>query len=220
MKNLKNIILCFLTIVLITFAFPTMVFANNYSTKGVYDYANILSTKDKNDLQSISNKYLKSDISVIFLTIDNTNNQYIEDYVSNFYSNGNFSPNSIIFAVDIDPENKQLFVYPTGAYIETFSQDSITEILNETKGLAMQEQYYNFFVAVEKESSSYIKNPDIMFAKFIPSKVSIAISLAFTLCFVLALFALHNKANIKPKAQVYLNKNFKVTHCHEIFICA
>lgn len=219
MKITKSVLLISFLIIFLFSLFICPVYADeNYTEIGVYDYADILSNNEEKSLQKISQKYYKNDISVIFLTTNDTEGKTVGEYADKFYINNNFHPDSVMFIISKDPLNHQIFIHPTGTYIETFSSASIKEVLESTKNLAITERYYDFFVKIEEESSSYIKNIDALIAKLIPSKMSIAISFASVVCVILILFNLHNKANTKPKAQIYLNQSFKVLYCHEVFL--
>lgn len=218
MTALKKFSIIILLLFTILSCFITVYADEIYTKTGVYDFAELLTEQEEKKLQKISNKYYKNEISVIFLTTKDTNNKSLEEYANNFYINKKFFPNSIMFIISKDPLNHQLYIYPTGVYIETLSKPSITEILESTKGYAMSEEYYEFFIKTENEFSHYIKNFDALIAKLKPSNMSIAISFSSIVCVLLILFNIHNKANVKPKAQIYLNQSFKVINSYEIFL--
>ena len=219
MKN-KRILMLFTTFIII-FAtiIPTTVYATT-ETKDqiyVYDNADILTSDEENALQRIAKKYEEYDTSVIFLTADSTNDMSTSSYIRKFYNSKSFSPDGVVFFINTDPNNYVAYIDTIGKCIDTFPISEMDTILQTHSYLATAENEFEFFSAIERDSSDFIIESSNTTSLLIPTKGSIATTVIVVIFWVIFLITKHNAANKRPKAQIYLNQTFEVISKREVF---
>ncbi len=184
----------------------------------VYDYADILTKENENDLQEIAQKYEEYDVSVVFLTTNNIGNLSSPSYIKRFYKNQSFSPDGVVFFISTDKDNREVYIDTIGKCIDVLSVEQTEKILSSTSHLATRDEYYEFFCSVEKETSDFIIKTSFDDSVFIPSKTSITATIIVVVFVSFILITKHNAANKRPKAQIYLNQTFEVVSKNEVFI--
>ncbi len=184
----------------------------------VYDNAEILTNDEENALQRVAKKYEEYEISVVFLTTKTTDEMTTSKYIEKFYNQNDFYPDGVVFFLNTDIDNSEAYVLPLGKCIDTLSNATIEDILEEHSYLAIAEgRKYEFFSAIEKDASDFIIKENGLSDILIPTKTSIAITIISVIGLVVFLITKHNAANKKPKAQIYLNQTFEIVSKREVY---
>ena len=107
---------------------PKEILANSYNPETVFDYADLLTEEEEEDLRYLSEEFEQYDMSVIFLTTSNAEGHTSRTYSDDFYDDNNFKPDGVLFLIDMD--NREIYVNTVGVGIDIIDDDEIEEILD------------------------------------------------------------------------------------------
>lgn len=233
MKKIKYSFMLFLLIFVMTslFAFPVYAEEDKESNvphiniSNIFDDANLLTDEEEAELENKANLFEeKSNVTLLFVTVDDTNGQSSKTYSNNFYDEKCVDyenpDDGILLMIDMD--NREIYINTVGKCIDMLSNKQVNRILENNYHYATQEKYYVCLDNISEECytviTSYGEDDDSASSVFIPTGGSIVFSILFTGIVMIILFTRHNKMNKKPKAQTYFKQDFTVKHKDDIFI--
>ena len=155
-----------LIILLTLFFIPVFVKAADYrvpkvdTSQRVYDYANLLTEEQKQDLYNQSMEYLETyKYELIFVTIDQnpygtspTDDRYMELYAEDFVEYNEIK-NSVILLIDMDNRG-----YTVSAYWDTiliFDDARKSQIISNAKPYLVSGDYYGAFNQMSSDVTKY-----------------------------------------------------------------
>lgn len=205
------IILCFALLL------PHSVNASGLDTQSVFDYANLLSTQEESRLQNYAKKYEKYNISIIFLTIDNTYGKSSEAYSDDFYNSNSLLTDGILFMIDMD--NREIYINTAGKCVDIISGSEIYHALEDSHIYASNGEYYRCFEIMSKQICKTLEdytNPLLSALK--PSFSTILIMCIITFVVLAIVISSHYRANKKIPAQHYIGSSFHVTNRNTVYM--
>jgi len=140
MKKITILILISLMLI------PTIIYAETSvdSSKKVYDYADLLTDEEEHNLYAkITSAIEKTNLDIIFITINENNKASSQDYADDFFDYNDFGINSsrdgILFLIDMDTRN--LTLSTTGTAQILFDDVRIETMLDSAYNYASEERY-------------------------------------------------------------------------------
>lgn len=169
------------------------------STEKVYDFAEILSDEEENEIyKSIKEYYKNSGFEAIVVTTKNLNGFTIADYVYNFYDYNSFDNEGVVFLIYLSNGNPEIFMGNSGDHsseiFSIYSDKRINAILKYVYNNYIKEgKYYDACIGYvkilsgfyEKAHGDYDVDDEGNVVKVIPWVEIIIISLALTFIVVL-----------------------------------
>lgn len=198
------------------FIMPMQVNASTQSEETVFDYADLLSEAEEDELREYSSKYEKYEISVIYLTTDDAEGYSSMTYSDNFYDTHAFLPDGVLFMIDMD--NREVYINTVGKCIE-WLEDDVYDILDETYEYASDEEYFDCLMETSKKACRIIENhTNPVMGAIRPSLIVFFIALGITAIVVVVLLVKHNKANRKTLAERYMGSSFVVNNKNVVYM--
>lgn len=198
------------------FVLPIHASATTKSGETVFDYADLLSETQEEELREYAAKYEKYDISVIYLTTDDTGGYSSMTYSDDFYDTHPFLPDGVLFMIDMD--NREVYINTVGKCIN-WLDDDIYDILDDTYIYASDGDYFRCLKETSKQACRIIEshtNP--LIGAIRPSSVVLLIALGITVVILIILLIKHNKANRKIMAERYMGSTFVVNNKDVVYM--
>lgn len=174
----------------------------------VYDYAELLSEDEEEQLRERAKQIAESDFAMTFLTITDAGGKTSEAYADYFYDTYVGQPDGVLFLIDMD--NREVYISTEGLCAD-WLQEEVDSILNEASGYAGSEAYYDCFDVASERVAAEI---DVSFDPLedIPIYILIVFGLAgiFTLVVILVMLLMHWFANVPTSGGEYMGGSFKV----------
>ena len=117
-KKICVITLLLMFVVLLTF--PQSVKAST-DNEIIFDYANLLSSEDEDNLIKLAEKFEKYDMTAVFLTTNDALGKSSMTYSDDFYDTHDFKPDGILFMIDMD--NREVYINTVGKCIDLLSDE-------------------------------------------------------------------------------------------------
>ena len=191
--------------------------------KNVYDYAEILSEKEINDLYKIIRKFDNQNISTVFVTTNDTNNLSDIEYADVVYDdtckNLKYPNDGLLFLINI--QSKTLYINTVGKCIQGIPREYIDHVLNSVYLYATREEYGMCLKSMAEECFDvYSTQTDnnSLHSIAIPTGKSLIFSFAVTALIVSMLLLAHYNSNKSPSAKMYSDNDFYVNFKNDVFI--
>lgn len=153
MKKIKYIIILFLLFIGINsvLAFDT--------TKKVYDYANVLSESEEENLKEKALEFIgKYNMDMALVTVKHHEKSTTQAYAQDFYDYNGFGvgddSSGILFVIDFTFGYRDIYMTTTGSAINMYNDYRIEKILDSVAE-EKDETYYNWFNAFIISSTDY-----------------------------------------------------------------
>lgn len=214
-KKLKTL-LCVL-ILAVTISLPLTVDANNYNEETVFDYADLLTSSEEDNLRNYAEKFEKYDISVIFLTTNDAEDKSSMIYSDDFYDSNNFRPDGVLFMIDMD--NRELYINTVGECIDLLTDTAIYNTLDACYTHASNGEYALCLSRMSKSICTKLEdhyNPLLGAVKF--SFTTLIIMVVITIIIVIVLISKHNRANKSVSAKHYIGSTFEVKDRNVVYM--
>lgn len=212
-KYLKKITICFLILMLLC---PLSSKAA-YNSETVFDYADLLTESEEDTFRKYSEKFEKYDVSVIFLTTNDTEGKSSKVYSDNFYDNNHFRPDGVLFMIDMD--NREIYINTVGKYIDILTELDISQALDSSYIHATHGDYALCFTKMSKSIGSEIENyenPILGAMRF--SLPTLLIMIFVTIIVIIVLISKHNRANKKTAGEHYVGSDFRVNNRNVVYM--
>ena len=188
-------------------------------TQKVYDFANILSDSEEDNLYGFITSYIEAYKSDYVIVTINKNDKcdYSTDncslkYATNFYKYNYFQKEGVLVLIDLEDKNNFLYIYTSGNVSNIFNEKSINSIKEYSYKYFNENDYYDGLKDIIYTMSSYYKR-DLSYyndTKVTTVKdsnkylLSFVISFFVTLLFGLVLTTIHYS---KTKQNEYITDN-------------
>ena len=186
------------------------------SKEKIYDYADILSKSDEDELFLIIDKYIRNNnIDCVIVTTKDIGEKSLSDYSNNFYDYNDFLPNGVILLIYQNKDNIELFMgvieEKKGKVSSIYTESRIYQILEYVYNKLDKGKYVDglkdYVVLLQnyisvRSNGTYTVNEDGVIVKIIPWLPIIILSV--TLSFIIVVLYMY-KANFKKEVR----KNYK-----------
>lgn len=162
-KVTNKIVRTFILFMVLILLFPsTMTIAQgtNESKQRIYDYANLLTPEEVEDLENLSNKYSnRREVDIIILTTNNTEGKYVVNYMQEFYEEkalGYDKPHGNVAILTLDMENRDVYVsgfYKGKEYLDDNRSDMVRRKISPSLSNG---DYYGGFNSFIKTTYKYM----------------------------------------------------------------
>ncbi len=191
--------------------------ADTLNPETVFDYADLLTTDEEDDLRKYAEKFEAYKISVIFLTTDDALGKSSMNYSNDFYDTNHFRPDGVMFMIDMD--NRNIYIDTVGTCIDILSESDIDRALDDSYSYAADGEYYTCFEKMSDSICTEIENHENpLLGAFRFSIVTLLIAAAITAIIIIILIVIHNQANQKTAAERYVGSSFKVNDRNTIYM--
>lgn len=176
----------------------------------VYDYADLLSDEEEEELESLAAELgAERETDFIIITLDGTDGVDIEDYVADFYDEnapGYDRPhgNAAILAIDLD--RRDVFLAGFGDAETLLDADRLDKIRNKITPYLSEGEYYEAFTRYVELAHDYMGyrpgvNPDnILFKDWFQILVSLVVAGA-----AVGIMAMNTGGRVTVNARTYLD---------------
>ena len=191
--------------------------AAEYKTETVFDMADLLTDVEEEQLRKFAKKYEKYDVSIVFMTTDDTGGKTTENFSNDFYDTHLFREDGVMFSIDM--YNREIYIDTVGKYIAAISESNVSQALDSSYMHASEGEYA---LCLEKMSRSICKiidakeNPLKTAVK--PSVVTILVMLGAASVVAVVLLMKHNGANRKISASQYIGSSFTVKNRNTVYM--
>lgn len=191
---------------------PIAANAQSASVESVYDYADLLSSEEESELREFAADYEKYNISVIFLTTQDTEGKSSMQYSSDFYDNNPlFLDDGVLFMIDMD--NREVYINTVGSCIGLLPDDTVYEILDEYYIHASNGEYFLCLEKISWDACTTIENQlNPVLGSFRTATACIPALILIAGITIFVLIRKHKKANRQISAEKYMGSNFVVNH--------
>lgn len=115
-------------------------------SKRVFDFADLLSDDEENDIQEqIDKAKKKTSLDIVIVTINDAHGKISMDYADDFYDYNGFGTgdenDGILMLIDMD--NRNIWISTTGKAIKIFTDSKIDSILDDVQPLVKDKEYYD-----------------------------------------------------------------------------
>ncbi|HLR34579.1 MAG TPA: TPM domain-containing protein [Tissierellales bacterium] len=159
----NKISLIIILLIILSFFNPLLTnksLADSNTKQRIYDFANLLTEEEIEELENLSNKYsTKRETDFIILTTNDTNDKDVVKYMQDFYDEkalGYDKPHGNTAILTIDMENRE--VYLSGFYLaKEYLDDSRLDLIREKITPSLSDgDYYKAFKYFIKTSYKYM----------------------------------------------------------------
>ena len=243
-RKITAIIIAFVSLVNISNASPKDTTPKVDATDKVYDFAELLSDSEENELYGdIINFTENYNLDAVVVTINYNSKSSAKDYADDFYDYNDFgvgqTNDGILFLIDMD--NREMWMSTTGTAQLIYDDYRIDKILDATYDKIADEDYYGCASAFIEKSSYYASlgipssnensyvdengdyhsnsNRDTNYTSVHIANFKLALIVAgiVTLIFALIAFSKHRMIKRATEAKQYL-KNFKISKKNDVFL--
>lgn len=128
----------------------------------VYDYAQVLTEKEENNLKTKINKYMnKYNIDMVIVTVKYYTQSTLDEYMNLFYNKNDFgignNKDGIILVLDLKNSYDNIGIQTFGRTVNFYSQNELENISNE---INKEKGYYQKLNKFIDGSNEYIDNFD------------------------------------------------------------
>ena len=186
----------------------------------VYDMANLLTDEQEQELQQYAEEYAKKQISVVFVTTDDTRFRDSEEYANYFYDSLDFYHDGVLFLIDM--YNREVYIDTVGRYVGIFTPIRIESTLD--KGFEyIYSDHFMVFKSMFEYSNKFIDTTNfigIINAMFTFNFAIVFISISTAAFGAFILIAIHNKHNTPIKVKFYFKPEdgFVVNDRNDIYL--
>lgn len=196
-------------ILMLVFLVPTTVKASTYNEEKVFDYANLFTAEEEDNLRYHANKFEKYALSVVYLTIDDAEGKSAMECADEFYDDNNFRQDGVLFLIDMD--NREMYISTTGKSIDILTDEMLDGILDDSYMYASQGEYYECIEEMGRRTCLILEN-NINLPLGIHRTALAVVPLAFivsAIVLVIMLIFNNNVAHVKH-ANSYMKSGFQV----------
>ena len=193
------------------------VIAAETETETVFDMADLLTDSEEEQLRKIAEKYEKYDVSVVFMTTEDTGGKTTQNFSNDFYDTHSFHEDGVMFSVDM--QNREIYIDTVGKYIAAVSDNKVEQALDDSYLYASEGEYALCLTSMSQSICKIIdakENPLMTAIK--PSAATIFVMLAAAAIVGVVLLVKHNKANRKISASHYIGSSFKVKNRNTVYM--
>ena len=186
----------------------------------IYDYADLLSDSEENDLYNIILDYIeKTNLDMAIVTISENNKSSAMNYADDFYDYNNFgvgdSHDGILFLIDMD--NRIMWISTTGTAIQLYDSH-IDSILDDCSPFIKSSNYFecaNQFIKSSRKTYINSKRAYWILGFTFITIVSLLIPTIF--CMIHKM--IHRPVKLATNADPYLDRmSIKMTKSSDTFI--
>lgn len=129
------------------------------TTQKVYDYADVLTSNEEQELKELANEYIdKYDMDMVMVTVKYHNKSTTKIYAQDFYDYNGFGIGStydgILFVIDFTFGYRDIYMLTTGNSIIMYDDARINNILDSVANVS-DSNYYNWFKTFVNKSNYY-----------------------------------------------------------------
>lgn len=236
MRN-KIVSFIFCIIILPTIFLPISVFAENEGKVEIFDYAELFSEKEEEEIVNHINSlsYSNYNMDIIVLTADQWTGT-IEEYTDNFYDDNGFGKDGILFFIN----NDEVYINTVGYSIIAINDEEIDKIIDSGWAAFTNYDFINCIKYMTTEAANYI---DIAYANgyddpnidtditvqeapigdkitkaIVPSFASIFLSAIVAAIVLMVLNIKHDSVSKTESAKKYIGNSFAVNQSNTRFI--
>ncbi|RDW18324.1 hypothetical protein CWR48_12140 [Oceanobacillus arenosus] len=205
-----SIIFSFIALLLVLQLLPREAIAATDPKQRIFDYANLLTVEEKDNLEIVANQYsAESETDIVILTTNDTQGKDIIPYMQDFYDEqglGYDKKHGNTAILTLDMKNRE--VYLAGFYLaeEYLSDGRLDQIRNKITPDLSAANYYDAFTTFIETSSKYMRispwiNPELFIFKLwfqILAPIAIAAIIVGTMAF-------HSSGRVTVNDRTYLN---------------
>ena len=198
-------------IFLIVLSAPIDAKANSYNEEAVFDYADLLTMEEEENLRAYAKRYEKYGLSVVYVTIDDALGKSSMVYADEFYDDNHFRQDGVLFMIDMD--NREVYICTTGKCIDILTDEKLDRILDENYTYAGDGEYYQCLKEVGSDTFLILEsNLNIFFGAHLTAMYAVLFVLVITGIVLIVLLIMHRKTNRQPSAAQYMGANFRVVN--------
>lgn len=201
----------------LTWLIPISAKAAIYNEETVFDYADLLTDDEEDDLRKYAEKFKKYDISLIYLTTMDAEGKSSTTYSDDFYDNNNFRSDGVLLMIDMD--NREIYINTVGKCIELLPNQTIYNTVDDCYIYASDGEYNLCLSKMGKSIGTKLENhynPLLGAVRFSP--VTLFITIAITAIILIILVVQHNRANQTVSANQYIGSSFKVNNRNAVYM--
>ncbi len=188
-----------------------------YNSETVFDYADLLTTEEENSLRAFSEKFIRYDISVVFLTTNDTSGASSMYYSNDFYDTHSFRPDGALFMIDM--YNREIYIDTVGTCIDTITRSDIDHALNSAYYYATEGNYYHCLSEMSELICEKIENHENpLWAALRFSAVTFLIAVTAGTVTAIILVSKHSSANKQTSGAHYVGSNFSVKNRNVVYM--
>lgn len=114
------------------------------ATQTVHDYANLLSSSERDDLTRQSETIRQAyGVDVVILTIPNLMGKSAQDFADDFYENNRYATDGVLFLIDMG--SRQWYISTSGTVINALSDRDLMNIEDRVIPYFSEARYYEGF---------------------------------------------------------------------------
>ena len=204
-------------------------------TEKVYDFADLFTDKEEQELYSQITKYISSykmDLAVV--TINENNKYRAQDYADDFYDYNNFGINKsrdgVLFLIDMD--TRQIHMTTTGQAIKMYDDKRIDDALDLVYQHMTDQEYYTgtikFINRISEDANSGVpssnknmvidKDGNVHIIKRVNWFLLVIISLIVSIITIVILAAKNKLVRKATTAEEYLDKDSVKINGQDVFL--
>lgn len=180
----------------------------------INDLADLLTEEEETALQNwVEKNYSKLDYNILFLTTNDADGKstmvYSDDYMDAMFPD---TDENIAFVIDMD--NREIYINTMGSSIERINDSNINSALNAGYNEITDGNYYKCLQKMSKYCLNILLKESDFGTKFVDAMLrSILFAIIGTVIIVVALLAIHKKANKSVNTGCYENKQeYEILH--------
>lgn len=171
---MKKILCVFILIIITASAFSVNALASH---EKVIDKADLLSDAEEAKLgEMIDSVYDTYGVDVVLL-LEDTYVSDIRRYVENYYDNGGYSPDGIIFYLSV--YDRDWYMCTSGSCMETLSDDRLDDIFDEISASLGDDDYYGALSEFVILCEEYVAE-----GPYVPTALDFVIGFVLSMCIV------------------------------------
>lgn len=206
-----------ISLFILIFLCPLSPKAAQYNHETVFDYADLLTESEEDSFRNFSEKFEKYDVSVIFLTTNDTEGKSSMIYSDDFYDNNHFRPDGVLFMIDMD--NREIYINTVGKYIDLLTELDISQALDSSYVHATHGDYALCFTKMSKSIGTKIENhenPILGAMRF--TFPTLLVMIFVTIIVIIIIISKHNRANKKTAGEHYVGSDFRVNNRNVVYM--
>lgn len=140
---------------ILTVSFSLFASATDFASSFVVDDADLLSEGEEVILADIIGKInFEHDINIVIHTTEDTDGLYIEDYADNFYDNGSYYSDGLVFVISM--AERDYYTSTCGYLVDSLPAYDIDSICEPVVPYLSSAQYYEAFELYLERLNSYL----------------------------------------------------------------
>ena len=218
---MKKVTVIFITVILLCSLFGVNAFA---SREKVIDKADLLTDTEEARLGEMIDAVYETYGVDIVLLLEDTYVSDIRKYVENYYDNGGYKPDGIIFYISV--YDRDWYMCTSGSCMETLSDDRVDDIFDQISGQLGNDDYYGAMHSFVSLCEGYVAE-----GPYVPTAIDFVMGFALSMCvvvpvaFLIALLIVFiekrkmNTAVLQTNANEYIIKgSLDIKESNDVFV--